>query len=340
MARGMSAEAAAAKAAAVSTAAITGWVALIVVGIVALIAIIALAINDFKVWQRGGESLIGRFQAAFPKMFALVAVGFKRLRDAFVELGNALKQLWVVIGPVMLQVLKWLLIIVGVIIGGAIVAFVLLSYYAVLALTKILTWATRLQTFLLKLVPWQEIAAMWGFISDLIMATINDWIEIFVIAGEILQETWTDFIKFIQPALDEISKLWDAFTKNFTLGWQVCVDGLKAIWDAFFGDIQPALKAIESVFDKVKSAVHTGAQSTTIDTAPMGALTPSFAGVAGAYPPTSVTNANKTQQTNNHVDQRVVINVKTNDPKEAARLTAEAVAKQSPVVRQSQTGHR
>lgn len=228
-ATGLDAEAAAAETATVSTIALTGWGLLLMAVLAALAAVIYLLIDDFIAWRSGGDSLIGRFQKSYPQAFATMRKAVLLLRDEFLELWNAIKGLVAVVGPPLLFLLKWLLIIAAVVVGVIVAAFIFLAYTAVMALTKVLTWLTKLLTFLLS---WRMPALMaaWAEIEGAAKKAVDGIRKAWTSAGAWLKGQWQELVTDFFGVGTLLSDAWAAAVNSITDHWHAFANDVKSIW--------------------------------------------------------------------------------------------------------------
>ena len=192
----------------------------IIAVLAALIALILLVIDDFRVWQQGGKSLIGDLANNFPKVFAVIRQAVLVLRDSFLQLWQSIKGLWAVAGPPLMFLLKWLLIIAAVVIGVVLAAIIVLAYGVILAVTKILTWLARWYTFLLKLVPVAAIKAAWQAVTDYVVSTVGEWVAAVEQAVAIIKAIWQTLAAFFAGVTELIGEYWKELTDALAPYWQ------------------------------------------------------------------------------------------------------------------------
>lgn len=252
---------------------------LLIVAAVAAIGIaIYLLIDDFQVWRRGGESVIGRFEQRFPQLFNTIRSGITYLRDAFKEMWESIKELWVQISPLLAFLGKKLLIVAAVITGVVIAAVLLLVYIAVLSLTKIITWVTKLSTWLAKMIPIETLQRYWDqFVRSLLRSfdEIRDgWRSMTSQLKEIWQATsttvkqiwtwltggikaiWDTVTGAISTAWDWLVAQWNAELERFLAGWNTLSDGVTAIWDALKELWQGALDGFVSGWQNMADSIR------------------------------------------------------------------------------------
>jgi minor tail protein len=340
-ATGLDAEAAAAETATVSTIALTGWGLLLMAVIAALAAVIYLLVDDFIAWRKGGDSLIGRFQKNYPQAFAIMRKAVLLLRDEFLELWNAIKSLMAVVGPPLLFLLKWLLIIAAVVVGVIVAAFIFLAYTAVMALTKVLTWLTKLTTFLLA---WRmpALKAVWAEIEGAAKKAADGITKAWGGLGSWFKGQWNEIaagaVGAWNTVIEWLRSQWDQLTGDMTAAWQTFADTLQSIWDGIMGWLDPILTRIEGVFGFL-SKIGGGVMSVMAG-APTGAM-PALA-MAGVAPgmPSSITNAQRTQTVNHNTDVRVTQNIQTSDPQAAGNAAADKLnATRQSATRNAQSRH-
>lgn len=359
LAAGLSEEAAAAEVAALSTAELLLPILAIVAAVALFVGAILLIIDDFRAWREGADSLIGRFQKNFPAAFAFVSSALGYLKQAFVDFWNALKDLWAQVGPVWIWLAKKIAMIAFIIIGVVIAAVLALLYITVLVVTKMLTWYTKLSTFLMKLIPvdilkelWDEFTGWFSSKIDEMTATVAQW-------GEAIKDIWQDIGDFLRPIIEWLSEKWTALTE--TSAWEAFAANLKAIWDGIMGWLKPYLDSIGNAIGFVKNivaaneaqgtplapprpastanaAAPASSQKTSAPTSKRPALSPVFvpapftfapssvalAGVAGSgYPPPSISNTQQHSSVASHkTDVKATINVTSPNPDAAGRAVA------------------
>ena len=296
-ATGLDAEAAAAETATVSTIALTGWGLLLMAVIAALAAVIYLLIDDFIAWRKGGDSLIGRFQKNYPQAFAVARKAVLFLRDSFLQLWEAIKGLVAVIGPPLMWLVKWVLIIAAGVIAVLVGAILLLAYVAVVAVTKILTWLTKLATFLLAwrtpalLAVWAEIEGAakkaaagitkaWGGLgswfkgqwNEIVAGAVGAWNKV----GAWFKGQWTEIVTFFTTAWQVFASVFQSIWSDVSAWFAEQVDELVAPFEAFGDAIRAIWQGVADFFTPVIEWLHsqwsqltdgmTGAWQTFADT--------------------------------------------------------------------------
>lgn len=376
-ATGLDAEAAAAEAATVSTLALTGWGLLLAAVLAALAATIYLLIDDFIAWRKGGESVIGMFQQKFPQAFAIAQKAVLFLRDSFLELWNSIKGLYAVIGPPLLFLLKWLLIIAGVVVGVVVAAIILLSYVAVVAITKILTWLARLETFLLKLIPVNLIKELWDSMIQHFVKSLNDTTALFTRWGNYIKTgwdtivnatkakleewgadikgIWQDVVDFFQPLTDAIlagwemltdTTAWQDFAAALTAIWQGIGDAITQVWQDFAASFKSIWDEIMGWLNPILKRIESGfsflknvGAAFEMHGTPMAPI-PAMAGGVPVGVPT-VGNTPHTETTTHKTDIKVTQNIQTSDPKVAGDQAAAKINEtRQRTTRNAQSRHR
>ena len=248
-ATGLDAEAAAAETATVSTIALTGWGLLLMAVIAALAAVIYLLIDDFIAWRKGGDSLIGRFQKNYPQAFAVMRKAVLLLRDEFLELWNAIKGLVAVVGPPLMFLLKWLLIIAAFVVGVLVAAFIFLAYTAVMALTKVLAWLVEISAFLLA---WRmpALKAVWGEIEAAAKKATQGIVAAWNWVGAFLKGQWNELVTDFFGFGTLISDAWDLVVKTITDDWRTLTDDVKSIWASVSAWFQGQIGEIVAPFEQ------------------------------------------------------------------------------------------
>ena len=263
-ATGLEAEAAAAETATVSTIALTGWGLLLMAVIAALAAVIYLLIDDFIAWRKGGDSLIGRFQKNYPQAFAVARKAVLLLRDEFLELWNAIKGLVAVIGPPLMWLLKWILIIAAGVIGVLVAAFIFLLYTATMALTKVLTWLVKLSTFLLA---WRmpALKEVWGEIEGAAKKAAAGITKAWGGLGGWFKGQWNEIATGAASAWNKVGAWfkgqWTEIVTFFTTAWQIFTSVFQSIWSdvsAWFAEQVDELVAPFEAFGDAIRAIWQG----------------------------------------------------------------------------------
>jgi hypothetical protein len=257
---------------------------LIVAAIAAVGIAIYLLVDDFMVWRRGGESVIGNFEKRFPELFNIIRKGVATLRDAFKQMWESLKELWVQVSPLLAFLGKKLLIVAAVITGIVIAAVLLLLYITVLALTKIITWITKLSTWFAKMIPIETLERYWKqFVTNLLksfdeiregwQSMTSQLKEIWQATSTTVKQIWTWLTTSIKAIWDGITNViavawnwlveqWREELERFRAGWDTLSDGIKAIWeglktlwqgalDGFVGGWQNMADKIRSIWDSL-----------------------------------------------------------------------------------------
>jgi hypothetical protein len=347
---------------------------LIVAAIAAVGVAIYLLIDDFQVWRRGGDSVIGRFERRFPELFNIIRSGLTYLRDAFKQLWESIKELWVQVSPLLAFLGKRLLIVAGVITGTVIVAILALLYVAVLVFTKVVTWVTRLSTKLAKMIPLETLERLWNQFATNFVNSIGELIDSVTGMSEKIKAIWQTvtgaissawnwlttqwaaelerFLAGWQTLSDGITAIWDALKglwqgalDGFVGGWQNMADSIRSIWDSLMGWLKPWLDRIENFFNFVSDKAG-GLANKVAGFMPTPAAAPSrmeLAGLGGIMPPVVPTNtiSNANASTVNQTDVKATINVQAAaNPEATGAAVADHVDNLSrTATRNAQVGH-
>lgn len=204
-----------------------------IVGIIAVIALIALLIEDFIAFLKGDNSLIGT-------IFDKVGIGAENVRKAIFKAWQAVK--------------AFLLAVWGVIKGAALEIFGALSAW----------WAENGEQVL------ASFSKIWGAIKTLCIALWNAlssaakaifgalkifWDQWGGTITTVFSTIWNTLISLIQPFLDALSALIDflanVFTGNWQGAWQAIKDFAAAIWQGLVNIINGAWTIITTIWGAI-----------------------------------------------------------------------------------------